>query len=174
MLTLENDITGMSPIMTNLLEIMQDAASMNKDDVRKGLRSLIGTLIEEVRNKAEELEEENEHQNALFEQLEKAFNDNVARSEKSLEILQKTNDSLETKSAHMTKGVAHANILSTKVESILALRMKECKDFKQSHSFGQIRQEKILAIVGQLEEIVATRAAGMRAYFVQRDMKKKI
>jgi len=171
MSTTDVDTLGMGPFISNLLEIMQDPKAVQKPGVTKALKNLLETLIEAHRDAVEDFEEENEHQVAFFESLEKAYADNVARSEQDLAKFKKIVSSLQKREDSFHERAQHAESLGDQVENVFSLRMKECRDFKTSQKFAEVRGEKQLAIVGQLEEIVATQSHALKSFFIQREMK---
>jgi hypothetical protein len=52
------EFVGMGPILSNLVEIMAEA--VNKSDVRQKTKELVSLLIDNVRDRVEEIEEEND------------------------------------------------------------------------------------------------------------------
>lgn len=166
------DFNGMGPVVSNLMEIMQNHEAIKKPEVAVAVRSLVQSLIENIRDHQEALEEENEHQSALFEHLEKAFQENVSRSEKEVEGIKAVEANLNKRVITLTAAADHAHDLITKVDFIVSKRAEECRHYKSGSGDAAIRHDKINAIISQLEEILITKSQGLKSYFLQREMRK--
>jgi len=168
----ELDFHGMEPVVTNLMEIMQNKAAMQKAEVVVAVRNLVQSLLENCRDFVEQLDEEHEHQSALFEHLEKAFNENVARSEKEVEVLKAAATANGKRTQNFATSADHALVLAKHVEELLVLRVHECHNYKNGHAEATVKMEKIAAILTQIEEILINSAQGLHSYFLQREMRK--
>lgn len=170
--SIDTEFTGMGPILSNLMEIMADPSANTKPEVHNALRGLARTLIESVRERVEELEDENEHQKALFEYLEKAFHENVTRSETEVSRLKKAVKRVDGRADSLSKSTEHAKNLASKVENIFTLRKNECHGLQYANSEHAIRSEKISSVITQVEEIVINKSNGLKSFFLQREMRK--
>jgi hypothetical protein len=168
----EFDFLGMGPVVANLMEIMSNSEAMVKPQVVLRVRGLVESIQEAQNEKWEGVEEENEHQSALFEHLEKAFNENVERSNKELDGVKAASDGLARRVAALTAAADHANNLATRTESIRHLRGSECRKLKNGNRFSYVRVGKINAIISQLQDILTTKSSGLKSFFVQREMKR--
>jgi hypothetical protein len=166
------DFNGMGPVVSNLMEIMSNHEAITKPEVALAVRSLVQSLIENVRDLQEALEEQNEHQSALFENLEKAFDENVQRSEKEVEVLKAVEANLAKRVNALSQAADHAHDLITKVDYIITKRNEECHQYKSGSGDAAIRHDKINAIITQLEEILISKSQGLKSYFLQREMRK--
>ena len=164
------EFIGMGPILSNLVEVMAEASA--KPHVRQAVRGLIQALIEHVRDRLEEIEEEHEHQSALFSHLEKAFHDNVTRSEKDVAALKSTAKSIDARKASIKSSFEHASTLSDKVLNIHDIRSSECSHYRAGASAAAIRREKINSIITQVEEIILNQSSGLKSFFLQREMRQ--
>jgi len=163
--------TGMGPIVSNLVEIMADPDAAGKPEVRHALRGLVQTLNDNVRDRLEEIEQENEHQSALFEHLEKAFHENVVRSDKEVIAHTDVVNNLSGRVNTLTVAHNHATDLTGKIENLKALREEECQGYNHVQSSLSIRLEKINSVITEIEGIVVNRSAGIKTFFIQREMR---
>jgi len=164
------EFVGMGPILSNLVEIMANA--VDKSEVREKVKDFIHTLITNVRDRLEEIEEENEHQSALFDHLEKTFNENVKRSEKSVEVLKATAKGIDARSTTITESHAHSVDLTDRVQKIHDIRHEECAHYHSGNHSAQIRREKVRSIITQVEEIIVNQTSGLKSFFLQREMRQ--
>jgi hypothetical protein len=169
---LKNDSTGLQPIISNLVEIMQDANASMKPEVRVSIRGIINNLKEKVRDRIDQVEEELIQITETFDRLGQAFDANVKRGKDAKEQLKKILEKLTDKIDSLQKGHEHAVSLTEKVKSIMALRMKECRLYKETLQFANVREEKVKAAVGEAKGVFATHENGFGAYFIQRSSKK--
>jgi hypothetical protein len=169
---MDMELTGMEPIISNLLEIMNDKDAVKQQSVRHALHELIESLIEKMRDAIEDFDEENQHQSALFEHLVKSFEENVKRSTKTVEQLKKGVTALENKAKNVSGAASHAAALSDKVKHIFELRLHQCNSAVQAHNHNRIRTEKVNAIISQIEEILLTKSNGLKSFFIQREMRR--
>jgi len=168
----EIDFEGMSPVVSNLMEIMQNPGAIQKPEVVVAVRGLVQSLIENAETRFEVVEEENEHQSALFEHLEKSFNENVDRSTREGEGLQAISAGLDKRVAGLETATSHAGSLVEKVVALSGSRKDECYKFKMGSKDQTIKIEKVNAIISQLEEILITKSTGIKSFFIQREMKR--
>lgn len=159
-----DNLSGLRPIISNLLEIMQDDDAVQKEQVRGALKRLHSALEEKIKERLDEFDEQNEVQVQLFESLEKAFHDNESRSAKVLEILTKAAETLEKKREKVTQAVKDANEITEKAGKILGLRLKECSGWQTYNAFASIRSEKIMSIVQSLEGVIADKWPVVNAF----------
>jgi hypothetical protein len=164
------EFLGMGPILSNLVEVMAEAPK--KPHVRQQVRALIQSLIEHVRDRLEEIDEEHEHQAALFSHLEKAFTQNVKRSEDEVKTLSTTANSINVRKTNLTRAHKHSVSLTDKVTKIRDVREAECKHYKDGRAAAQIRREKIRSIITQIEEIILNQTSSIKSFFLQREMRQ--
>jgi len=167
------EYTGMGPILTNLIEIMQDPTANTKPEVQNALRGLASSLIESVRDRIEELSEEHEHQMSLFEHLEKAFHENVLRTTEEVARLQEAVGGLNKRTENLEKSTDHARLYTEKVEKVYDLRSEECASFSSGHATHYVRNEKINSVINQIEEILVNKSHGLVSFFIQREISKR-
>ena len=170
--SIDLEYTGMGPIVSNLMEIMADPNAAAKPEVRNSVRLLAESLEEYVRDRLDEVEEQHEHQVALFDNLVKTYHENSDRSQKEVNALGESLTSLNGRLATLSSAYDHAVVLTAKVENVISLRNKECAHYKNSHSLAAIRSEKASAIINQVEGILADRSAGLKTFFLQREMRQ--
>lgn len=164
------EFVGMGPILSNLVEIMAEA--VNKSDVRQKTKELVHLLIDNVRDRVEEIEEENEHQSALFDHLEKTFHENVKRSEKDVSILKASAKGIQVRLTTITESHGHAVDLTDRVEKIHAIRHEECAHYHSGAAAAAIRTQKVRSIITQVEEIIVNQTSGLKSFFLQREMRQ--
>jgi hypothetical protein len=169
--TINLKYTGMGPIVSNLVEIMADPNAAGKPEVRHALRGLVEALNNNVRDRLEEIEAENEHQSALFEHLEKAFHENVLRSNKEVQAHTDVTNNLNSRVNSLTAAHNHAKDLTSKIENIKALRGDECETYNHANTSVSIRSEKINSVINEIEGIVINKSAGIKTFFIQREMR---
>jgi hypothetical protein len=164
------EFVGMGPILSNLVEIMAEA--VNKTEVRQKTRELVHLLIDNVRDRLEELDEENEHQSALFDHLEKTFHENVKRSEKEVDTLKTTHKAIDARMKNIQESHVHSVDLTDRVQKIHDIRAEECVHYKSGNASAQIRREKVRSIITQVEEIIVNQTSGLKSFFLQREMRQ--
>jgi hypothetical protein len=165
------EYTGVSPIISNLLEIMADPNAAAKPEVRNSIRVLAEGLIDHVRDRLDEIEEQHEHQSALFSNLVKAYKDNTDRTQKEVEGLNEQLKNVNGRFSTLSTAHTHATQLTNKVNNIILLRGKECEDYRNSKNTAVISTDKATAVINQIEEILTDKAAGIKTFFLQREMR---
>ncbi len=170
--SIDLEYTGMGPIVNNLLEIMADPNAAAKPEVRNSVRLLAESLVEYVKDRLEEVEEQHEHQVALFDNLVKTYHENSDRSQKEVTALNDSLKNLNDRLNTLKSAQEHAVALTNKVENIIALRAMECANYKNSNASATIRSQKASAIINQVEGILADRSAGLKTFFLQREMRQ--
>lgn len=152
-----NNVDGLKPVVSNLLEIMQNKPAVVKVDVRLSLKRLVESLAEKVRDRVEQLEEENETQTSLFANLELALSANVSRSRKSLDILKKSQEALEKKAAGISAAIARSDVHVKRAVAIYDMRVLECQQSVDIHKYLTVKKSKLYSVVGILKDIVDER-----------------
>jgi hypothetical protein len=168
----EFDFMGMGPVVSNLMEIMSNSNAMIKPDVVMKVRGVVESLQEAESERWEAVEDENEHQSALFEHLEKAFHENIERSNKEVSGTKVAADAISKRRDALNGAADHAGNLAGRVESIGSLRAHECRKLKNGNRHSVVRVEKINSIIAELSDILATKSAGLKSFFIQREMKR--
>jgi hypothetical protein len=168
---IENDLTGIRPVMENMLQIMQDSSAVSKAHVRGSLRNLFDHISETIKDRIDELEEVNSRQVNLYETLHLAFKDSSERSQKTIELLSDHNDHLLQKIDRVHFAFDNALKLSKQVDHIIELRTKQCHETYEDFHFSAISTEKGLHIISQINEILVTNSYSLSSYFLEKKNK---
>ena len=165
------EYTGMGPILSNLVEIMADPKAVNNPEVMKSIKTLTKSLQDSVRNRLDEIEQENETQKSLFEHLENAFKENVERSKGEVERLTAALKSVDKRITALTSANEHARTLYEQVQNILELRGQECSNYHSNKSDAVIRTEKLNTIINQVEDLLINNKLNLKTFFIQREIR---
>jgi len=162
-----DNLDGLRPVIANLLEIARSPVHLNKHQVRQHIRSLLRHIIERLNDKFNSFEEENEHQVGLFEALVKLFDDARSGGEKIVKAFETSLRRTGKKIAFLSIGVKGTQSLTKQAFHVGVLRAKQCRRHKNSHNRKNIRAERILGIVSQLQEVIMDRWSTLHGKFLQ-------
>jgi len=162
-----DNLDGLRPLISSLLEIMRQANHLNKPQVRKHIRNIIRHLIARFSDKINDLDEEHEHQIGLFDALDKLFGDAIDRGEKSEKAIKDALERVEKKVDILKTGVAGIKSLVKSAKNVIDLRYKECRRLHGSHVAQNVRAEKILSVVSELQEVIGERWKNLNTFFTE-------
>jgi len=159
-----DNLGGLRPVITNLLEIIKDKKHLRKKNSRKQLRHFLGRLAEKFHDNLNTFEEENEHQVGLFDGLTSLFDDSVTRSKRilaGLTALQKTSAS---KLAWLTASVRGSEHLAESSKNIVDLKAQECRSIRQVIQRTKLKYARFLNTVGQVQEVLSDRFGSLKSF----------
>jgi len=162
-----DNLDGLRPVIVNLLEIARSPVHLNKHQVRAHIRNLIRHIIESLNDKLNEFEEENEHQVGLFEALVKLFDDAKSSGSKVVKAFESSLKRASKKIMFLSVGVKGIDQLVQAAYRVGQLRSKECRRHKDTHHRKDVRAERILGIVSQLQEVISDRWSTLHGKFIQ-------
>lgn len=169
--SIELEYTGVGPILNNLLEIMSDVNAVNPD-VRTSIRTLADSLLDHIRDRIDEVEEQHEHQSSLFQNLVKSYGENVDRASKEVAKHQEHLTEVSSRVQTLDRSYNQAADLSKKVNELNTLRGHECENYNSSHQLSIVSADKATHVINEVERILADKAAGLKSFFIQREMTK--
>jgi len=151
-----DDFGGMRAIISNVLQIAQKPA-IRKESVRQRIHTLIRHIQERLEDMRNQLEQENEHQNGLFESLHSLFKDAVERAKKVVKDLAKNSASAQKNIALLNAATQHAESIANRAKSIVEQRSNECQENFRTYSYAEKQREKLLSAIGNLRDILVDR-----------------
>lgn len=165
-----NDLTGMKPILSNLVQIMQGDA-VNDAQVKIHIQEVVAQLRITIRDRIDEVEEQNEVVKNQLESLETALQGNVKRTNDFTAEAQKGQTFAENKVNHVAKLNDAATSLLTKLKNIISLRVEACEHFAQVHSYENVNGEKVLDVIQQVKNILNENFNVLPAFFAEKERK---
>lgn len=162
-----DNLEGLRPVISSLLEIMNTAAHVSHAQARHSIRSLLRHLRERLQDRLSELEEENEHQIGLYDQLVKLFDDAVKRSSIVVKNLTEAVQRNSKVIANLAKGVNGAHLLAESARVVVDLRAQECRGYVRDNQRADIRTKAVLDVVSNLQDVLADRWSTLHGFFLQ-------
>jgi hypothetical protein len=167
---INTDYSEMKPIISNLVEIMQDQPQLSKAAVRLGLKGLFHKISEYVSEKRDEIAEEDSQIRALFSVLQKAVQDNIYRAESTVNVVKEDFTFLNSKVESFTSFFERAENIANLAHHILEDKGNQCKNYQQLESHARITHSKIEYIVSHLQEVLRVDGANIES-FLQNQLK---
>jgi len=149
---------------------MSNAQAVSKPLVRRKLRSLLGKIAHQVRERINEIKAINERQNAIFTAIIESYRENLLRIKKLLDRLSHENTHLQKRSAAMKDSSKQAHQITVVSKNIFTTRKRQCIAYAERVSKISVGIQRTRSIVAQIAEILSERFGALKAYFVQRDM----
>jgi hypothetical protein len=163
-----DNLDGLRPIISNLLEIVRNHKHLNNGQVRQHVRSLLRHITGRLNEKLNEFEEENEHQGGLFESLDKLFDDAIRRGDKVVSALVASLKRSGQKVTFLQKAVKASEALAQAGRNVVGLRARECRHHHNHNTHLDVKAERILAVVSQLQEVIGDRWSSLHGFFLQK------
>jgi len=169
-----DEFGGLRPVIANLLEVLKSPEHFKNPKARAAMRNVLSKLAYKLRSQLEVIDEENEHQKAVFSSLLSLFDDAVKNSSRVLNALG-TNAKRSNKKLQFLKNTfSEATSLASKARDITSMVSQECK-FDQAYNRKVAKRcKKFLLYVEQDEEVIADRWQTLRSFIVERLEKVKL
>jgi hypothetical protein len=166
----EVDFEGMSPIVNNLLEIMQ-SENVVKPEVSIAVKGVVNKMLRMNEDKWDLVEQQNEHNTVTFTHLEKFLSDNSKRAEEESGNYKDTQDEVKSRIEGLQAAANSVESLIKQVDEVAQLRSSECLKLTSFNKDQTIKNGKISAIIEQVSELLLTQSSGTKSFFLQRQMR---
>ena len=168
----EDNLDGLRPIISSLLETMSSAPLVGKNVIRARLIRLLRQIIKSLVRRRDRLEQVNEGANAIFEALLKSFAENKLRIAKLLERLAHEKNLLEKRGSSLVDSQKRAHNITELSQKVTLLRRNQCRRIRTSNAKLHVRLQKVKNTVAQIEEILQERYGVLKAFFLEKKSKK--
>jgi hypothetical protein len=161
-----DNLGGLRPVISNLLSLVSQKAS--KAELRERASQLMAHLADNLGDKINELEEENSHQVGLFESLNDLFGDAISRGEKVTASLKSASKNSEKRVSWLKGAVKGAQDLAKQARSVVDNRAQECRSTVNLIIRQNIKSERFLGVVNELQGVIADRWGAFHGFFLQK------
>jgi len=165
----EVDFEEMNPIVQSLLEVMT-----SENAVKPAARVAIVNLIHSLRRSFEQrwnlVEQQNEVNTALFAGIKQGMEKNTQRTEREIAAFNKYAETVQSRVTGLKAAAQSVQSLVEQITNIAKLRTEECGRLTNFNKDQSIRNQKMLAIMQQIQELLLTRRQATTSFFLQKQM----
>jgi uncharacterized coiled-coil protein SlyX len=168
-----DNIDGLRPIISSLLQTMADPANVGKEVIRSRLMKLLKEIVKILNKRKDDLEARNEGADAVFEALLKNIAENKTRVQKLQERLGGERNSLNQRQGALSDSRTRAHNITSFSQMALQIRAQQCTSSKERNTRLIVSIQKSKNIVAQVDEILQERFGQLKGFFLERKMKLK-
>jgi hypothetical protein len=168
----EDQLEGLRPIVTSLLETMKSTA-IKKSLIRSRIIKLLHSIIKSLHQKKDDMEQIIEGASAIYEALSKRFEENKSRLSKSIHNLTFERTILKARHSALLMSLRRAQRFSFMTGKTTNTRQKKCYIKKRRIKGFYISFQKVKSIVGQIEEILQERYGALKAHLFRKKLRIK-
>jgi len=163
-----DELDGLRPIITSLLQTMSEVPQISKADVRRRVIRILRNIIKVLHRVRERIETESESAHAIFEALIKNFEENKTRCQKLQQRLVNERKVLVRRQVALNDSRRRARRITKLSKNTFRIRHRQCVGGKRRNVRLHVRLQKMKNIVAQVEEILQERFGRLKSYFIQR------
>jgi len=165
-----DNLGGLRPVISNLLQILRDTTTqqIQLKTVRASLRTLLGKVQHHLRNTFLSFEQENEHQTALYSELQTLYDDAIKSATRRLQRLGQSAENSEKKLSHFQRAVEFSSSLADQARFVVTLMKKECNRILGTNKGLRNHVRTTLQYVDQVLEVVNDRWPSLRSFFQEK------
>jgi len=166
-----DNIIGLKPIISSLLQTMADPQNVGKEVIRSRLIRLLHEIGKALAKRKDDLEARGEGASTAFEALLKNIAENKTRVQKLQERLAGEKNNLGKRQGALVDSQNRAHNITVFSTTALHIRAQQCTDSKERNTKLLVSIQKSKNIVAQIEEILQERFGQLKGFFIERKMR---
>jgi vacuolar-type H+-ATPase subunit E/Vma4 len=166
-----DNLGGLRAVVSNVLQLIQQAKVVNKADLREKVHSIIRHVSDRLGNFINSMAEQNEHETGLFEALESLFADAVNRSQKLVASLTAQSKDADKKVQLLKSATNGVDDLARSARVVVTQLGEECRRNVEMASRMDVRALRFLSVVGNLRDVVTERFGSLSSFFIEKSKK---
>jgi len=168
---ISDNMNGLRPIISSLLQVMADPSNVGKDAIRAHLVKMLHDVKKSISQRIDELEQRLDGADAVFEALLKNIAENKTRVQKLQERLDSERVSLEKRKSVLVDARTRSANITNLSKSAIEIRHQQCANMREDSTRRVVSNQKLKNIVAQIEEILQERFGQLKGFFIERKMR---